>query len=238
MAFKIINRKKLYEEIVAQIVDYIQKEKLRPGDKLPSEDELTDSFKVSKTVVREALSVLAAKNIIEKKPGIGSLVKKINGATMLDQVTNKLIMGKETLKEILEFRRGMEIESAALAAERITDEELKAIIEANQQLIETNAKGGLGIEEDFLFHYLIILSSHNSIYERMFDIMSPYFLEAVKITKLQSKSLSYHYLKVAYEEHLEIIKALKEKDVHNARLCFYEHLKKNEEKLWNNHLEF
>ncbi|MCO7174885.1 FadR/GntR family transcriptional regulator [Sporolactobacillus kofuensis] len=237
MSFKIINKKNLYEEIVTQIVDFIQRENLKPGDKLPSENVLAADFNVSKTVVREALSVLAAKEIIEKRPGVGSVVKEINGSIMLDEVTNKLIMGKQSLLEILEFRRGIEVEGTALASKRITNEELLAIEEANSQLILANEQGKLGIDEDFLFHNLIILASHNTIYEKMFEMMAMYFKEAVKITKQQSKSMSYHYFKIAQEEHVQIINALRKHDEHDSRKYILEHLIKNEDKLLHNQLD-
>jgi GntR family transcriptional repressor for pyruvate dehydrogenase complex len=54
LSFEVIRKKNLYEEIVTQIIRYIQEKNIKPGDKLPSENELVDIFKVSKTAVREA----------------------------------------------------------------------------------------------------------------------------------------------------------------------------------------
>lgn len=237
MAFESIKKKSLYEEIVSQLIRYIQKEKLQPGDRLPSENELIEVFQVSKTAVREALSVLAARGILEKRPGVGSIVKEVSGATFVDQITNKLIVGEKALNEILEFRRGIEVEAAALAAERATAEQLSAIENAHQELIETNANGGIGIEEDYRFHYLIIISSGNSIYEQIFDLISPHFLEAMKISKTQSKKVSERYLKESHEEHEKILQAIKNRNPDEARRLTLEHLQKNEEKIWSHHLD-
>ncbi|WP_141431073.1 FadR/GntR family transcriptional regulator [Bacillus sp. 03113] len=237
MAFESIKRKSLYEEIVSQIISYIQNENIKPGEKLPSENELIEQFQVSKTAVREALSVLAARGIIEKKPGVGSILKEMTGATLVDQMTNKLILEKKSLNEILEFRRGVEVEAAALAAERASEEQLQAIEAAHLELIEANKNGKMGIEEDYRFHYLIILASCNSMYEKIFDFISPYFLEAMKITKKQSKQISDRYFKESHEEHNRILQALKAKNPEEARIRTLEHLKNNEDKIWNHHLE-
>jgi GntR family transcriptional repressor for pyruvate dehydrogenase complex len=234
--FESIKKKSLYEEIVSQIIRYIQENDINPGDKLPSENELVEMFQVSKTAVREALSVLAAKGILEKRPGVGSILREMAGSSLIEPITSKLILEKQSLREILEFRRGIEVESAALAAEHANAEQLEAIENAHFELIEVNRNGGLGIEEDYLFHYLIIISSGNSIYEWIFDLISPKFLEAMKISKSQSKQVSERYINEAHTEHERIVKALKNKDPNEARLAMLEHLQKNELKIWTNEL--
>ncbi len=236
MPFESIKKKSLYEEIVSRIILYIQKEDIKPGDKLPSENELIEEFQVSKTAVREALSVLAARGIIEKRPGVGSLLKETNGATFVDQITNKLIVDKNSLKDILEFRRGIEVEAAALAAQRATNEQLYAIEEAHLKLIEVNDRGEIGIKEDFNFHQFIILASGNKMYEKIFDFIAPYFLEAIKISKTQSKQISERYFRESHEEHQKIIEALYDRNVNQARISALEHLQNNEHKIWSHRL--
>jgi GntR family transcriptional regulator, transcriptional repressor for pyruvate dehydrogenase complex len=236
MAFKNIKKKNLYEEIISQIIEYVKDEQLKPGDKLPTENEFVEIFQVSKTAVREALSVLVAKGMIEKKSGFGSILKGIDSETFIEPITQELRMEKQTLKEILEFRRGIEIEAAALAAQNATMEQLEAIENAHLALIETNANGEIGIEEDYRFHSLIIISSGNSIYEAIFDKISPTFFEALKVSKNQSNKLSKLYLKEAHQEHQRILDALKQKNVAEARLAMLDHLQKNEMKIWNNEL--
>lgn len=236
MAFEVIKRKNLYEEIVSQIIRLIHENQIKPGEKLPSENELVEMFQVSKTAVREALSVLVAKGILEKRPGVGSILKELNGGILIEPLASKLIMEKQVIRELLEFRRGLEVESAALAAERATDEQLEAIENAHLALMEVNRNGEIGIEEDFRFHSCIILSSGNSIYENIFDSMSTKFMEALKITKNQSKKLSKRYLEEAHEEHERILNALKQRNPVEARVAMLDHLHKNEVKIWNHEL--
>jgi GntR family transcriptional regulator, transcriptional repressor for pyruvate dehydrogenase complex len=231
-----IKKRNLYEEIISEIIQYIQEENIKPGDKLPTENEFVEIFQVSKTAIREALSVLVAKGIIEKRSGVGSILKEINGSKVIEPFTQKLMMEEQTLKEILEFRRGIEIEATALAAQRASREQLEAIENAHLELIEVNHNGGIGIEEDYRFHSLIIISSGNSIYQTIFDMISPKFLEALRVSKNQSKRLSKSYLEDTHQEHERILNALKKRDAVEARLAMLDHLEKNETKIWNHDL--
>lgn len=236
MEFRNIKKRNLYEEITNHIVRFVDEHGLQPGDKLPTENEMVKIFGVSKTAIREALSVLAAKGIIEKKAGVGSILIERNSLDLLEKATHQLKMQKQTLQEVLEFRRGIEVEAAAFAAQRATEEQLQAIENAHRELIEINNNGGVGIEEDYRFHYLIILATGNSIYETMFDIIAPHYFEAIKISKTQSQRLSNSYLQEAHTEHQAILNALKSKDEETARIAMLKHLLNNETKIWSNEL--
>ena len=238
MSLKSIQKKSLYEEIVYQIVQYIKDEKLAPGDKLPSEDKLVEVFKVSKAAVREALSILASKGIVEKKPGVGSILQEVSGTTFIENITTQLIINQQTLQEILDFRRIVEVEAAGLAAERASKEQISSIKKAHTNLINKNQQDQIGIKEDFYFHYHIIVSSNNSIFLSIFDAISPKIFEAIKITKKQSVLLSRQYVIEAHEEHERILNAIICRDPHQARQEMLHHLLKNEEKLWTNELTF
>lgn len=236
MAFTSIQKKKLYEEIIAQIIQYIETEQLKPGDKLPSENELTELFQVSKTALREALSVLAAKGMLEKRPGVGSILKEVTASALVEQITTKWIVGTQTLREVLEFRRGIEVEAAALAAARASAEQLEAIESAHLELIETNFQGGIGIEEDYRFHSLIILSCGNAMYEKTFHSISPMFFESMAISKVQSLEVSRRYFTESHEEHHRILMALRQQNPDEARAAMLDHLQKNESKIWSHQL--
>lgn len=193
-------------------------------------------FGVSKTAIREALSVLVAKGIIEKKAGVGSILKERNSLDLFETATQQLKMQRQTLQEVLEFRRGIEVEAAALAANRASEEQLQAIENAHRELIEINTNGGLGIEEDYRFHYLIILATGNYIFETMFDAIAPHYFETIKISKTQSHRLSKHYFQEAHTEHQAILNALRSKDGEKARIAMLKHLLNNEAKIWSNDL--
>ncbi|WP_408007993.1 FadR/GntR family transcriptional regulator [Pseudalkalibacillus sp. A8] len=230
MALKPIKKKRLFEEIILAIEEYIHEEGIRSGERLPSENELSELFQVSKTAVREAMSVLHANGIIEKRSGAGIFLKDLHGESIAKKVTNNLLDRKE-LQEIIEFRRGIEVEAAALAATRATKEELDMIIQAHQKQIEAHKSGELGIEEDYMFHYSIIIASHNTIYKDVFDKVSTKFEEGIKVSKLQSAKVPGRF-EEGYKEHEKIVQALKKQDPKAAADAMRYHLDQNERKIW------
>lgn len=231
MGLKPIKKKRLFEEIIVAIEQYIKDENIKTGDRLPSENELSSIFNVSKTAVREAMSVLNANGIIETRPGSGIFLKDTMGESIVLKVTQNL-MGQNELQEILEFRRGIEIEAAGFAAIRRTPAQLQAIISAHFDLVQANESGSVGIEEDYRFHYEIILASGNSIYKNVYTTVSKQLKEGIRISKMQSTQLPDRFSK-SYREHELIIEALTKQDPKAASNAMRDHLVRNEEKIWS-----
>jgi GntR family transcriptional regulator, transcriptional repressor for pyruvate dehydrogenase complex len=232
MALKPIKKRKLFEEIISAIEEYIQAEGIAPGEKLPSENELSSLFQVSKTAVREAMSVLQANGIIEKRSGAGIFLKDLKGETIGFRVSNNLLNKKE-IKEILEFRRGIETEAVALAAERATEEDLRRIALAHDNLIEAHKAGRLGVEEDFQFHYSIILASNNSIYKEVFETIAEKFEEGMRLSKMQSSNVPGRFEAVS-QEHKSILESIENKNSKDAASAMRNHLIQNERKILTN----
>jgi GntR family transcriptional regulator, transcriptional repressor for pyruvate dehydrogenase complex len=232
MALKPIKKKRLFEEIIIAIEQYIQEEKIPPGGKLPSENELAAIFNVSKTAVREAMSVLNANGIIETRPGAGIFLKDISGESIVQRVTSNL-MDKDQLQEILEFRRGLEVEAASLATLRGSEDDLWKIKGAHHDLVQANKDGRIGVKEDYLFHYSIILAAHNSIYKDVFHAVSEKLEEGIRISKMQSMKQPGLF-EEGYLEHEAIIDALFKRDPEKASKAMRHHLVRNERKIWHN----
>lgn len=232
LPLKPIKKKRLFEEIILAIEDFIQLEAIKPGERLPSENELAEIFQVSKTAVREAMSVLQVNGVIEKRTGAGIFLKELEGKSIAEQLTTNMFQKRE-IKEIFEFRRGLEVEAAAIAAERATEKDIGKIKQAQVRLTEVHSSGGLGVEEDFMFHYSIVLASHNSIYIDIFDKLSNKLEEGLMLSKFQSSRLPGRF-KEAFEEHDHILLAIIEKDSHKAAEAMRYHLVQNEQKIWAN----
>ncbi|WP_047152483.1 FadR/GntR family transcriptional regulator [Aneurinibacillus tyrosinisolvens] len=230
MSLKPIKKKRLFEEIIVAIEKYIREEKIQPGERLPSENELAALFNVSKTAVREAMSVLNANGVIETRSGAGIFLKDTIEETVSQRLVTSLIK-KSELQEILEFRRGLEIEAAALAAMRATPQDIKRIVHNHEVLIEANKAGEFGIKEDYMFHYSIIIASHNNVYRNVFKAVSYKVEKGIRVSKMQSISLPNRFAQ-AYEEHEEIIEAISLRNPEQASAAMRAHLTKNEEKIW------
>src|ERR1700736_3981634 len=139
---------RIYEEILEQIVSG----KFSIGDRLPSENQIGSEYKVSRAVVREALSRLLADGVVVTRQGAGTFVHQKPGREFLRLAP---IGGIADLMRCFEFRIALEGEAAALAAQRRREDDLKAIADAFDELNHINAAGQLGIQEDIRFHAAI-----------------------------------------------------------------------------------
>ncbi len=157
----------LHERVVQQVVQQIVGGMMPPGTTLPPEPELAQQFGVSRTVIREAVRVLVAKGLIAVRHGSGMCVQPTDAWNYLDS----LILfewvrsghGDDMLDELLEVRRVLETEVAALAAQRRTSHDL-------QQLHITMAcmRAGLGDPHvytrlDIVFHEQILAAARNRL---------------------------------------------------------------------------
>jgi DNA-binding FadR family transcriptional regulator len=162
-----LNRTTLVEQVAQNLMDFIEDNQLKPGDTLPASAELADNFGVSRPVVREALKFLEAKGLIEIANGKKPAVKPITTEPLLGFFDRIVKVEREALREFMEVRQGLEIQSASLAALRRTPEELqelKVVITAMaQNLDDPDAFADLDVE----FHLLIAKASHNTMLVRL-----------------------------------------------------------------------
>ena len=152
-----LTRSRLHEEIVTIIQKQIMSGAIAPGDKLPTERELADSFNVNRATVREALRKLENFDLVEIRHGDGLYVKNYLESGNLDLIKTSLNMNgsEEIIFNILEARRYVAPQMAYLAAQRRTKsdlEQLKRIISKSDMSM---------LEKDIKVHQLIARSTHN-----------------------------------------------------------------------------
>lgn len=143
----------------------IMEGRFKPGDKLPSEEQMAKQFNVSKTVLREALGKLAAEGLIEKRRGAqgGSFVAQGDSERILDVVVDCYHLGGLTIDEVIEYRRIMEPVVIELACAKRTQENLstmKANLDRCQQAI---AAGEIDRKGQVEFHSLIAKACQNRL---------------------------------------------------------------------------
>ena len=170
---KPIKTKKIYEEIVDQIRQLIVDGQIKPGDKLPSERELVESFKVSRSSIREALSALEMMGILEVRTGEGTFIKQIKPESMMASLIWYLCLDKATVMEMLEVRKMIEVQAVGYAAERATIQEVNQLaqtLETMKNNLENT--GAVSEKADLMFHYTIAVATHNKITIRLMDTIS------------------------------------------------------------------
>jgi len=204
--------------IADQIQDMVQTGKLKPFDKLPSERELCEQFSASRTAIREAVSGLISKGILERR-NRGIYVRPFDTNGMMQSMSLLIAAKQISIKDILEARTILEIENAGLAAERATEEDLEKLHQCVQDLENPSASEALIRQRASEFHQQIAKSTHNPLLEDFFMVMFEIFMNDPRSISTVSKSASSHrnvYEKVKARDpsearkemsrHLEIVK--------------------------------
>src|SRR5713101_10194786 len=124
MSFQPIERRKVYELIADQLLAEIGERRLRPGDVIPPERELTRLYRAGRSSVREALRMLESRGVIEPV-GNGSFVVAGFANPLNNSLRLLMSLDEASMHDIYELRRIVECEAAALAAERRADEPLE-----------------------------------------------------------------------------------------------------------------
>src|SRR6266849_3968645 len=152
--FEVIRRNKVYEEVAKQIERLILK-KLKPGDKLPSERELAELLKVSRSSIRDAIRGLELRGLVEPRQGAGTIVRETSGELVANPFENPLKRRREMVTELLDFRKMLEPPLAARAATHASADEISEMEEILQRQAEKQSQGDAAVAEDTEFHYSI-----------------------------------------------------------------------------------
>ena len=210
-------RPKLSEQVVSALRAQLLGGEFSVGQKLPTESRLTETFGVSRTVIREAMAMLAADGLVESRQGAGVFVRErpsLAFGSIGQEIGNKISQAIN----VLEVRMGIEIESAGLAAMRRNNAQAAQIQEAFfefERLLRLDQATG---KTDFEFHRAIAAATNNPFYVEVLealgartipcDITSPWGTESV---------LTREYQVGLQREHLIILTAIQNGDAQAAR---------------------
>ncbi|WP_029419552.1 FadR/GntR family transcriptional regulator [Bacillus sonorensis] len=224
MKYKQIKTKKIYEEVAEALLETIKNGELQPGDKLDSVQALADSFQVSRSAVREALSALKAMGIVEMKQGEGTYVKTFEPEQISVPLSAALLMKKQDVAELLEVRKILEIGAVAGAAQKRTEDDLEHMRAALEDMNLADGNGELGEKADLAFHLALAGASQNDLLKGLMNHVSSLLIETMRETRkiwLFSKKTT---VKRLYEEHEAIYRAVKEQNGKKAEQVMLEHL--------------
>ena len=203
-------RRGLHGAVVHEIGVRIVKGELEPGDTLPDNGVL-DEASVSRTVVREAIKVLAAKGLVESRPKVGTRVRPRRDWNLLDPdvLAWQIEAGPDGhfLEQALELRRMIEPAAARLAAERATDDQITALYEAYEEMLAAGDDLDAFMAPDLRFHSLLLEACGNELLEHMSEI----FTAVLRTVFAYSSSSSSAYPRAA-RRHRAIVEAIEARD--------------------------
>ena len=211
------------DEIAERLAEQIIAERLQPGAKLPSEQQMMSAMGVSRTVVREAVAALRARGLVVTRQGAGAFVS--NDPSRQSYVIDPEGLGSlSSVLEVMELRMAVEAEAAAIASERATSKQLKAIRQAETMFSKAVARGERSINEDFAFHNAIAVATQNARFVEFLHFLGRLIIPRQSIRTFEDADALRGYLQRVEREHEAILKAVEARKPGEARELMRRHL--------------
>ncbi|MBU2881040.1 FadR family transcriptional regulator [Psychrosphaera sp. B3R10] len=216
MELETIKIQRLYVKVAEQISRLVQEGELKPGDRLPSERELAEKIGVSRPTIREAMIALEIAGIIEIRTGSGIyVVEQKPELALSDEGVGPF--------EVLDTRYIIEAEACALAAARITEEQLEELNQTIKEMEEEEKRPDASEKADMKFHMLIAEASQNSaisaIVKWLWELRNQSALSKAFMARLREEGIH-----PSINEHKRIVDALAKRNPEKARNAMKAHI--------------
>ena len=223
-------RVRLSDQLYGQIFEQIVSGKLNVGDQLPSENDISASFGVSRPVVREALLRLRADGLITAQQGLGSFVSAQPAPRVKSFASAENVASYMRCQEV---RITLEGDAARFAALRRTTEQMAVIDEAHAHFARSAHLGKMNAEEDLAFHKSITDATGNAFYrdvlESTHEALSGFMRLSINLTRTGSARRA----QTVMDEHSAIVEAIRAKDGDRARVAMQFHLDQARQRVLN-----
>lgn len=214
-----IKGKRLSEYVVSELKGFIVNNNLEEGSPLPPERELLQKLQVSRGTLREGLRILEISGLVEVRPGKGTFVRMLTGDLAVP-LSLWVSRNRDSIHKHFEARLILEPEIAALAAERITDDELRSMEQNIKRQTNTpESEVVLIICADIEFHCLLADSVKNETISMLMNSLAKISFHGWKAA-MRVKGRN----KTAVLEHTKLLNMLAKRDQDGARLAMREHM--------------
>jgi len=217
--FQPVHRTRVYEAVAAQIQKQIADGVLRPGDRLPAERDLAEAFGVSRASVRDAIRVLELAGLVVPRQGEGTVVRELTLDSIASPLASVLLQRKDLLADLLDARRIIEPALAHRAAEKATDDDIRAMEEILGRQSAKVREGRLAVDEDTAFHYRLATAARNQVILKVMDVLMDLLREG-RARSLQVAGRPQRSL----EGHRRILAAVRRRDSRAAQRAMEQHL--------------
>lgn len=209
------------EQAADSLIRLIRERHYSPGDKLPTEAELSELLQVGRNTLREALRLLVSRNIVVIRQGSGTFLSEKQGVAD-DPFGFSLTEDQEKLtRDLIQVRIMLEPPIAALAAQNADKDDIKKLEQSLEEVEALIFKRQDYAKADIRFHEQIAQCSHNSVMSNLVPVIGKgiaVFAREVETTEYEQTLLS----------HRAIFQAIKQKRAVEAQQAMYFHLLYNE----------
>ena len=212
---------KLADQVASALEAEIRTGRIKATDKLPTEAALATQFQVSRTVVREAISRLKSLGLVDSRQGSGVYAQAAGFSPL--NFDARHAGSREAVVQMVEVRRALESEVAALAAERRTTADLDRITACIEALGAAVAAGHDGVEEDVALHRTIAETARNPFLMSTLDYLGQFLRGATRVTRA-NEARRVDFARAVSDEHLQIVQAIANGDPAQARAAAATHM--------------
>jgi len=221
-----IRKNAVTTEAAERIKQMILERRLSPGSQLPPERELSEMLGISRSSAREAIRALTHMNILESRHGQGTYVTSLSPKMLIQPLRFVMAIDEELIYPLFELRKIMETGAAALAASRITPEQLDQLQHHYDRLVEEIENPPLFLEHDIAMHEIIFDAAGNvlllNLHESVFELLRESRNKTGAIAEIRARTLI---------DHGEILKALQARDPERSSAAVMAHLDHVESRL-------
>lgn len=223
-------RNNLAEKVMAHLGADIRGGRLAPGARLPTEQELTTTLGVSRTVVREAVAALRADGLVITRRGSGAYVAANPGASPF-RIPARDLDKLDNIIDVMELRLAVEVEAAALAAERASRRKIAEIRSAWRAIDQALRRDEAGVPQDVAFHRTIAEATGNRQFPRFLEFLGGHVIprSSVRIAGETPTERRAYYDRFQHE-HGRIVAGISAQDPTEARRAMREHLTRSLER--------
>lgn len=223
---RVERRPHLAEHVVEALREEITSGRLRHGDRLPTEQFLSQNFGVSRNVVREAIASLRSQGLVQSRQGIGAFVSLAPEAESdaLAPVSMQLLEGDNTIRNMFEVRAALEGQAAALAAAGMTPRKLKVIRDAVERMRFEGMPTAATVNADLDFHRAVAAASGNDYLEAMIRTVLEPMRTLIAANFSRHGPMFGNIPHAARGEHEALVQAFADKDAALARRLMGEHI--------------
>jgi GntR family transcriptional repressor for pyruvate dehydrogenase complex len=166
-----LRRSRVRDQVFDQFQEQVVKGVWKPGEKLPSENELASSLGVSRVSIREGLQKLVTLGFLETRHGEGTFVKEITPDLYLNALFPMLVLEHTSVFHVLEYRRSMDTGAAALAVLRATADDIAGLERIMGVMKDCRDEPALFAEADLDFHLAVAKAAKNPIFIKVNSII-------------------------------------------------------------------
>lgn len=213
------NGRALVHNVIDRIREHIVANRLKPGDRLPTEREICSLFGVGRSTVREALTVLEVLGAVTRKTKVGTVVSEVDFSVVASIIRFLVVRSEKDLGDLFEARRIFEVHMLPLVYDNWSEKTHELLNQAVERYAQAIREGRDGVAEDVQFHEALVECSNN-VFIRHYAAMIREFFDVPKVTV----PLTDEQKNTTLQEHSQLVELLACGDVLQAQRVLHRHL--------------